>query len=205
MTKKPVGDGGKKDKKRTALVLVLFTTFVLVASGVAPFPAITVDWSNVYREDSTRYTPSFTTPLERELVLVYFGSAACGWSNHPDLPSVIDSAKVAVRGHATVLGASFSAVGIAIDWNTKDGVEHLEKIGHFDEVATGRITHGLGVRAYQGVFEGTPQISVLERTMLNPRGEAPIRYEERELIRHTSPGRIAHWVRRGTPIPMRTD
>ena len=184
--------------------MVLSATFVLAASGVLPFPAITVEWPNAYHGDSTRYTPSFTEPLERELVLVYFGSAACGWCNDPGLPGVIDSAKVAVREHAAVRGASFSAMGIAIDWDTKDGVEHLDKVGHFDDIATGRIRYGLGARTYLHLLDGTPQVSVLERTASNLEGGVFQRFKETELIRQTSLSGIADWVRRGAPIPTGT-
>ena len=51
-------------------------------------------------EDSTQYNPSNAEPLERELILVYFGSAAGGQCNDPGLPGVIDSTEVAVREHA---------------------------------------------------------------------------------------------------------
>ena len=188
-------------KRRTTLGLVLSATFVLATLRVLPFPAITVEWPTVSGEDSTGYTPSFTAPLDHEIVLVYFGSATCGWSNHPDLPGVIDSAKVMVRGHALALGASFSAVGIAIDWDTKDGVNHLDEVGHFDYIATGRKMHGLEGQAYLDFLEGTPQVSVLERTVQHPQGEVPARFDERELMRHTSLGRIANWVRSGASIP----
>lgn len=81
----------RKGWNRIVLALVLSLTFVLAILGVLPSPVIMVEWKNASREDSTQYMPSFTRPLERELVLVYFGSATCGWSNHPDLPSIIDS------------------------------------------------------------------------------------------------------------------
>ena len=184
-------------------MLALSVTFVLAALGILPFPAITVQWPDAHHEDSTQYTPSFTGPLEREFVLVYFGSAACGWCNNPDLPGVVDSAMVAVREHAASHGASFSAMGIAIDWDTRDGVEHLDKVGHFDDIATGRSGYGLGARTYLHLMDGTPQVSVLERTASKLDEGAPQRFKEKELIRQTSLSGIATWVRRGAPIPTR--
>ncbi len=182
--------------------MVLSTTFVLAALGVLPFPAITVQWPDAHHEDSTQYTPSFTGPLEHELVLVYFGSAACGWCNDPALPGVIDSAKVAVREHAAVRGASFSAVGIAIDWDTREGVGHVDRVGYFDEIATGRSQYGLGARTWSHLLDGMPQVSVLERMALNSDEGPNQRFMEKELIRYTSLAGIATWVRRGTPTPV---
>ena len=184
---------------------MLSLTFVLATLGILPSPVIMVEWKNASREDSTQYMPSFTRPLERELVLVYFGSATCGWSNHPDLPGIIDSAKVMVRGHAAELGASFSTMGIAINWDTKDGVKHLDKIGRFDDIITGRGDSGIGARTYRDILVGTPQVSVLERTALNLQGGVPTQFEEKELIRYTSQSRIVNWIRRGAPVPMGTN
>ena len=47
-------DGQRKGKKKkgAALVVVLSATFVLAASGVLSFPAITVGWPNAYHDDS---------------------------------------------------------------------------------------------------------------------------------------------------------
>ncbi len=188
--------------KGPVLALTLSATFILTVSGVLPFPTITVQWPDVLQEDSTQYVPSFSSPLEREFVLVYFGSAACRWCDHPALPQVIDSAKVIVREHATTYGASFSAMGIAIDWDTEDGVEHLDKVGRFDDIATGRIRYGLGAHTYRYLLEGTPQVSVLERTVPKSDEGHYERFEEKELIRYTSLAAIASWVRRGAPIPV---
>lgn len=110
---------------------------------------------------------------------------------------VIDSAKVAVRELAAVRGASFSAVGIAIDWDTGDGVDHLDSVGDFDEIATGRRQFGLGARTYSHLLVGTPQVSVLERVALNSDEGPNQRFNEQELIRYTSLAGIASWVRRG--------
>ena len=75
-----------------------------------------------------QYAPSYTKSLERERVLVYVGSSMCAFANHPDLPDVIDSAKVAIAQRAKLLGASFSAVGIALDRGRQEGCCALGQI-----------------------------------------------------------------------------
>ncbi len=173
----------RKGSRSAAVALALSVTFVLAALGILPFPAITVQWLSAHHEDSMQYTPSITGPMEREFVLVYFGSAACWWCNNPDLAGVVDSAMVAVREHAAAHGASFSAMGIAIDWDTRDGVDHLAKVDHFDDIAMGRSKYGLGARTYLHLMDGTPQVSVLERTASKLDEVVAQRIEEKELIR----------------------
>ncbi len=184
-----------------ALVVVLCSTFLFAAMGLLPVPIVTLSWSRASLEDSTQYKPSFTEPRERELALIYFGSASCGWANHPDLPHLISNAKTALLRRASMLNASFSAMGIALDWDARVGVRHLDKIGDFDEIAAGRYVYGRGVLAHQHLLNGTPQVSVLVRTMQESTGGYPRRFDERELIRMTSMDQIASWVRRGAPLP----
>ena len=201
---KPKAGIHRTASKLAALVLLLSTIFVLSALDVLPFPAITIQWPSVHTEDSAQYVPSFERPLERELVLVYFGSASCVWCSNPDLPGIIDSVKSAVRAHAAAHGMSFTALGVALDWDAKEGMAHLDKIGRFDDIATGRSIYGLGARTYKHLLDGTPQVSVLKRTPSTLSDGAPTHFEEKELIRQTSVYGIATWVRRGAPIPADT-
>ena len=75
----------------------------------------------------------------------------CAFANHPDMPDVIDSAKVAIAQRAKLLGASFSAVGIALDRDAKKGVAHLDKFGPFDEITAGHTAYGLAASSYQSI------------------------------------------------------
>ena len=188
-----------------AFVVVLAVTFVLTLWGTIPSPDVVVTWPAASRENSARSVPSFSGPQDQELVLVYFGAASCGWCNSPCLPGVIDSAMVAVRDHAVARGASFSAVGISVDWDAKSGAAHLDKIGRFDEIAAGRNAFGLGARTYMHLLHGTPQISVLKRSSSGSGEEAFQRFTEDELIRKSSLVGVADWVQRGAPIPAGTD
>ena len=188
-----------------AFVVVLAATFVLTLLDIIPSPDVTVTWPAANRENSARYVPSFTEPQNQELVLVYFGAASCGWCDSPRLPGIIDSAMIAVRDHAAASGASFSAVGIAVDWDAQSGVVHLDKIGRFDEIAAGRSAFGLGARTYMHLLHGTPQISVLKRSSSSKGEEYFQRFTEDELVRKSSLARIADWVWRGAPIPAGTN
>ena len=188
-----------------AFFVALAAMFGLTLWGIIPSLDVAVSWPATNRENSARYVPSFSEPQDQELVLVYFGAASCGWCNNPRLPGVIDSAIVAVRDHAAARGASFSAVGISVDWDAKAGVAHLDKIGRFDEIAAGRSAFGLGARTYMHLLHGTPQISVLKRSSSDKEEEYFQHFTEDELVRKSSLARIADWVQRGAPTPVGTD
>lgn len=168
----------------------------------SPFPA-RVSWGE------TRYSPSFRMPANREIVLIYIGSAGCVPSNRPDLPSVVERLKLRVQAKALQSGKSFAAMGIARDWNPADGLGHLRKFGEFDEVTTGRNWLNTGVRKY--VWEdipgeaATPQVLIVERVSGGENGEGRLsRYTVREevlLARKIGDVELRTWLRQGVPIP----
>ena len=77
-------------------------------------------------------------------MLVYIGSSSCGFSNVPEMPDLVERAKLSVQQQALDKGLAFSTVGVSIDWATNRGINHLEKFGMFDEVITGRSWQGMG-------------------------------------------------------------
>ncbi|HEX2191218.1 MAG TPA: hypothetical protein VHG51_20075 [Longimicrobiaceae bacterium] len=161
-------------------------------------------------ESGTRvYAPERRVREGRELAMVYIGSAACGPSNREDLPGMIEELKLRLSGRAAGSGRSFAAVGIARDWDVREGIAHLEKFGEFDEVATGRSWLNLGTLKY--VWEdlpgvaATPQVLVVDRSVgeQGP-GREGTQYTVRDevlIARKVGTDEIGEWLARGAPLP----
>lgn len=47
--------------------------------------------------------------------MVYIGSSTCGFANGPDVPVLIERAKLAIRHEALPREATFSATSVSID------------------------------------------------------------------------------------------
>ena len=107
--------------------------------------------------------------------MVFIASSTCPFSNHSQLPELIEDTKLNLQRKALDLGLSFSTIGVSIDWVTSDGITHLNKFGNFDEVMTGRKWHGTGANIYLEQIPGinaTPQILVLAR--IPEHGSSPL-------------------------------
>lgn len=143
----------------------------------------------------------------RQLVFVYVGSSRCGPSNAPDLPARIQALMSMVRTRARAAGAGFVAVGIAREMSALDGVDHLRRIGSFDELAAGQgelnqaAAHFLLVDHRGSV--ATPQIIVVERTLVGDglNGVDASVIAERVLTRQLGLGLLGKWQEAGAPLP----
>ena len=144
-------------------------------------------------------------PLQKELVLVYLGSSTCAWSRHLDLPSLVAMAKASIGDQAAIASASFSTLGVAVDWSIQEGLYHLSGFGEFDEISIGRKWYGMGPRRY--IWSdipgpgGTPQLLVVERTrQLDPSTqEVTLEFQsERLLVRKVGVDEIRSWVEGGS-------
>ncbi len=115
------------------------------------------------------YQPSHERTQGPELVLLFAGSSTCGYSNDPDLPEVIEALKLELAAHAEEQGASFRAVGVAVDWIPEAGLEHLATFGAFDELSVGSnwTNHTLVRHTWdQGHTPATPAVFIIERTLV---------------------------------------
>ena len=189
------------------LTLVVFAgTFTATATGKLRIPKIDV---RVQRLSEDGYRPAFRRAGGTQLVLVYFGKAHCGWSNLDWLPPVIEDIKVRLSKKAADMGRGFMAVGVALDWSPLEGLDHLAKMGLFDEVSAG---YNWGNSAalkymYQDMPgpAATPQLLILERTLQVPDSNSPaITYMvtgERVLARKVGAFEIRQWLNNGLPLP----
>ena len=98
-------------------------------------------------------------------------------------------------------------IGVSVDWRAVDGITYLEKIGHFDEIMTGRKWHGT---AAESLFKknnlrnsGTPQIFVFARdyTQNNEDTKESVP-KEIPIHRVAGLGQIENWLNRGLPLPQ---
>ncbi|MDQ7041816.1 MAG: hypothetical protein Q9M35_12840 [Rhodothermus sp.] len=134
---------------------------------------------------------------QTELLLVYIGSPTCGPSNDPTLPEMLATARQQLASLAAQQHISFRAVGLAISRNVRMGLDHLEKMGPFHEIATGARWENLAFKHVQFVAPGlraTPQIVILERR----------NHTTRLLLRRVGLRDIRQWVHAGIPLPRLT-
>lgn len=100
-----------------------------------------------------------------ELSFVYVGSSTCPACNVQFLPGVMDRLKRQVAVQAVARGWKFTMVGVARDMSPSQGLSHLEGLGPFHEVTSGRGWLNMGVQRYVfSTFPGraaTPQVILL--------------------------------------------
>jgi len=118
--------------------LLLFGASFMLAFQALPIPKVSVAWSEAAPLPGEQYIPAYKTPNGSELTLIYIGTSTCYACNVDYLPETIEQLKLLVQQKANAQGRTFVAQGISLDWGVKKGVEHLEKMGLFDEITAGR-------------------------------------------------------------------
>lgn len=63
--------------------------------------------------------------------MVFIASSTCPFSNHSQLPELIEDTKLNLQRKALDLGLSFSTIGVSIDWVTSDGITPSKQIWQF--------------------------------------------------------------------------
>ena len=185
-----------------ALMFMLF--FSLALCGHIKPPGFSALQEMGHRDG---YQPTYEAIPGAQLALVFIGSSKCAFSTNPELPRMIESAKSSVREAAMEAGRSFTALGIAKDWDVGAGVAHLATIGTFDEIMAGRSWMNEGVLKY--VWQAlpgkpsTPQVLVVERMVAVPlaAGDRFKVSNESVITRKVGLGEIEQWVEMGTPLP----
>ncbi|MYA32284.1 MAG: hypothetical protein F4164_12385 [Gemmatimonadales bacterium] len=189
--------------------IVASTLLVIMGGGIGycrllpmSLPRISVAW-DAYAE-RRQYRPALRLREGRELLLVAIVSSNCYWSNLPETIQAVRSAKQLLANQAATNEMGFAAMGVARDMVAASGIEHLARHGAFDEVISGRSWINSGVLQFiyndeiPG-FAGTPQVVVLEQTVLFEGGSRRIT-GRRELERKLGPTEIAAWVDAGAPL-----
>ena len=186
-----------------AAAFVFAVLFVSGIAGLLPTPTIELRWSDSFAAVSDRYVPSYTSRQGREIVMVYIGSSACDFANLPEVPELVERTKLALQQQAVAKGFGFSVIGLSVDWDTDNGLQHLSQFGRFDEILTGRKWQGMGPRLL-GLPElaATPQVLVIIRSSESPSmGQSNQVFGGNVVVRKAGFSQIAAWLERGVPLP----
>ena len=114
------------------------------------------------------YVPQLRNDTVPQVMMVYLGAAGCAGSADARLPDELEALKHHMASEAERRGMGFLAVGVALDWRADLGVEHLKKMGAFDEVSAGYSWGNALALQYMWEFDlppVTPQIAVFIRSL----------------------------------------
>lgn len=148
------------------------------------------------------YKPTQRLPGEYQIVAMYVGSQTCGPCRLPEFKAAIRRMNIQLSCLAAQQGSSFSAVGVALDWDTDSAVTFLASAGPFDEIDAGANWANAVSLKHLMSPDGTaaiPQVVVLGRT-LDPDAIGVLLESERELAKFVGSDQIMDWVKRGTPM-----
>ena len=180
---------------------------------------ITVGWATMVsvndRDDllsSSSYTPNYERVVGVNYALVFIGSSECAWSQPNgkiDLASIIRSAKVKVQKEAHSRSASFTAIGVAKDWDPRQGIRYLRSFGRFDEIVSGMNWQNLALRRYAwedvAGTASTPQVILVRQRMSQTTEDASTLQfgvkEEVLMLRKSGISEIKKWRESGFFVP----
>ena len=156
---------------------------------------------------ATDYVPSQRLAEGRELVAVYIGSTDCGPCQLPDVKNAVRAMKPLLAAQAKQRGIALTAIGVAQDWDLKQGAAFLEPLGAFDQVVIGGNWTNIAVEQFvlrDSVAEmAMPQIVLVERAV--QLGTRVTVSAPRVLRRISGAIDIPAWVAVGAPISVLED
>jgi hypothetical protein len=185
----------------------------MLVFGVAFVTSYRLPWLHLpfgtSRSHQGQYQPAYGTVDGPQLVMIYFGSAHCAWSNAKGFPATLEKVKLGLEQEARDHGWSFEAVGVALDWDAKEGLDHLRKFGEFDEVSAGlNWGNALAIKYFGDRIPepaSTPQVLVVLRNLLQPnfqKGLFTYRVNNERLVaRKSGLYQIESWISNGLPLP----
>lgn len=170
-------------------------------------PQIRVDVDVV--QEPPAYARNRDLSQRGQLLLLFFGSSTCGFSNDPRLPSLLRQAKADVAAQASDEDLNFWTIGVALDWSLQAGEDHLDKFGYFDETSIG--SNWANSLALQFIWSqpdpngATPQVVVAYRELLTPATDSIAKVSadaETIVLRRVGLDEIKTWVDRGSPVRL---
>ena len=177
-----------------------------LVAGVVTF-AFASGTLSIHFESGTLFPAGYTgrprLASGRQLVMVYVGASTCGASNMSHLPALIARAKEHLARTAAAQHLQFVTVGVAVDQQASNGLNHLVKFGLFDEVSVGNewantVAQQYVVDRFSGLV-ATPQLVLTQRDILAD-GGAPGVSHETLIARSVGVSEIERWVKSGTPL-----
>ncbi len=199
-----------KDSKYFIFGLII-TAFIFLGIGYfSSFDNRKPDTIKEENAEELQFIPSRNDSSKEELVFIYIGSSTCKYCNLPGLPKLLDRIKVRLQHRAESLGIAFNTIGISKDHDLKNGIQHLNNKGKFNEVSVGNEWSGIGMDRYIWSHHsgpaGTPQIIVAKRTYTRRRitngSHMLLRIEDETiLVRKLGPSSIKGWLNLGLKLP----
>lgn len=195
---------------KSRYLVIILACILFLAFALGPFggylPVIKFDtyWKS---PKIRRDTSSFTLQQGRELTLVYIGSSTCYFSNKDFLPRALKSIKSKIKNKARENGYNFVTMGISRDWSIERGIDHLERMGEFDEISVGRSWANQGLLKYiWNEIPGRPaipQVLVVDQNLKTPDGNLnTYRIEgEKLIIRKVGVNEIKRWIKNRIAMP----
>ena len=142
-----------------------------------------------------------------EVIAVYVGSI--GTDSLTGMTQVLNDMGNAVRRQTASSGRGFLMRGVSIEPSVEDGIRHLSRLAHFDEISVGGNWTNSAVVRYLGVNNGRvsdspiPELILVEREVRSDNSRMLQVGPERELARLVGLDRIKQWVSSGAPLPAR--
>lgn len=143
-----------------------------------------------------------------QLMLVYIGSARCGWCKNPALPSYLATIRDSLAVRAVRQKRQLITLGIAVDVVKHEGIDHLNRVADFDQIAAGGSWLNEVMIDYVwsrwGAPSATPQLMVFSRLVVREASSEAVTYrvENQQLLaRKVGLYDIEAWVREGVPTP----
>lgn len=194
---------------RTGLALVLLPVLALMAG----FGATCVGRSAMSARKpqlANNGGDSHQTPVNEgeQLLLLYFGSASCGWCLDDSFKSRVREIHDAVRIQAVDGGREFHSIGVALDSDPERGLELLQGTGPFEQVAAGAAW--ANEFALNLLDVGLPPVTSLPQVVVYVRwlelsgsslSPVPIVTDRILLARKIGNDEIQAWARQGAPLP----
>ena len=148
-----------------------------------------------------------------ELLAVLISSSWCAGNAVGGFDAAVREMKDVLAARADSLGYSFSAIGVAVDWDVSDGVRYLLEgvstsgdldFGPWGEIVVGRdwLNSASSLFALErgARWLAVPQVFVLERTVIP--SEFYVEVTTPRLLLQVSGGEdIVDWAERAFPVP----
>lgn len=154
---------------------------------------------------ASEYAPRMEPSFGRQLLVIYFGSPTCASCVRPSFIAAIRRAAGLMQRQAIEHHVTMHWAGVAIHWNSAEGIAYLGQLGPFDEVSSGAKWWNTAVaqHLYRQTPPAVPTLVVYERTIaVDYVSEALQLRDQRELLRLTGGNVIEDWVAKGAPVDL---
>jgi len=179
---------------------------IYLTVGVASFILFyfrIINFDNIIEltSESDKFIPELNKQHIKEFGFIYVGSSKCAYSNNHQIYDAVKEIKYNLSKIAKDNKVGFHAIGLAAELNPKQGIQHLNNFGNFNEIISGSGWNNVGVFKYLQRFSqdyATPSILVTERIY----SDSTFRYLESEKLLYSLSGqyRILQLQRNGLEL-----